>query len=217
MHLLLTDRLTCPKCGPAFGLILLAHDITDRRVLSGEVGCSNCRSHFPIDQGAGDLRWPSALEPTGVRPDADAQTSALDAAAWAALLQIHEGSGFVGLAGSATVLAGELASLAAGFEFVTLTPALVPGDEELQVSRMAVRPDRLPFHDSALFAVALDCAQQAMLPELLRAVRAEGRIVVQGPDATTRDGLSAMGCTIHLDDPRAVVATKGSRLIPLRR
>ncbi len=30
MHLLLTDRLTCPRCGPDHGLILLAREIVDR-------------------------------------------------------------------------------------------------------------------------------------------------------------------------------------------
>ena len=32
MHILLTDALTCPRCGPDFGLIVLAEGVEDRRV-----------------------------------------------------------------------------------------------------------------------------------------------------------------------------------------
>ena len=45
MHILLTDTLTCPRCGPDFGLILLAERIEGRRVMDGHLGCANCRSH----------------------------------------------------------------------------------------------------------------------------------------------------------------------------
>ena len=56
MHLLLTDRLTCPRCGPSFGLILLADRMNDRRVVDGVLGCPNCRDGFPVRDGFGDLR-----------------------------------------------------------------------------------------------------------------------------------------------------------------
>lgn len=51
MHLLLTDILSCPRCGPEFGLILLADRIEARRVLAGILGCANCRSKYPIREG----------------------------------------------------------------------------------------------------------------------------------------------------------------------
>ena len=34
MQLLLTDRLSCPRCGPGFGLILLADRLADRARVS---------------------------------------------------------------------------------------------------------------------------------------------------------------------------------------
>jgi uncharacterized protein YbaR (Trm112 family) len=52
MHIVLTDVLTCPRCGPEFGLILLAHHVEARRVSSGALGCSNCREKYPIVEGA---------------------------------------------------------------------------------------------------------------------------------------------------------------------
>lgn len=58
MHLLVTDRLSCPRCGPTFGLILLADDLRDRRVLEGALGCANCRERYPVRGGFGDLRPP---------------------------------------------------------------------------------------------------------------------------------------------------------------
>ena len=58
MHLLLTDRLTCPRCGPEFGLVLLADRLEDRRVLEGALGCPNCRDRYPVRDGFGDLRPP---------------------------------------------------------------------------------------------------------------------------------------------------------------
>ncbi|MDE2753719.1 MAG: hypothetical protein OXI83_14170, partial [Gemmatimonadota bacterium] len=65
MNVTLTDHLVCPRCGPPFGLILLAHRVRDRRVQRGEFGCANCRDRFPVEDGFGDLRPP----PRGTVPD----------------------------------------------------------------------------------------------------------------------------------------------------
>src|SRR5688500_18729002 len=56
MHILLTDLLTCPRCGPEFGLIVLSEGLEDRRVVEGRLGCANCRSSYPIRRGVADLR-----------------------------------------------------------------------------------------------------------------------------------------------------------------
>lgn len=53
MHILLTDILTCPRCGPEFGLILLADELRDRRVHEGTLGCANCRGRWPVRRGFG--------------------------------------------------------------------------------------------------------------------------------------------------------------------
>ena len=66
MNVDLIDHLVCPRCGPPNGLLLLAHDVQDRRVREGEFGCPNCRDRFPVSEGFGDLRPP----PRGEGPEA---------------------------------------------------------------------------------------------------------------------------------------------------
>ena len=58
MHIVLTDVLTCPRCGPSFPLILLANRVENRRVLDGVLGCANCREKYPVQDGLGKLRVP---------------------------------------------------------------------------------------------------------------------------------------------------------------
>ena len=70
MNVVLTDHLVCPRCGPPFGLVLLARDVRDRRVRQGEFGCPNCRDRFPVEGGFADLRPPPrGPEPCGPEPD----------------------------------------------------------------------------------------------------------------------------------------------------
>ena len=71
MQLLLTDRLACPRCGPGFGLVLLADRMVDRRVHEGTLGCPNCRDSFTVHAGFADLRAPprGALQPGLAGPD----------------------------------------------------------------------------------------------------------------------------------------------------
>jgi uncharacterized protein YbaR (Trm112 family) len=66
MHILLTDVVTCPRCGPEFGLIVLADQIEDRRVLQGQLGCPNCREEYPVAEGVADLRWPRGGRGSGL-------------------------------------------------------------------------------------------------------------------------------------------------------
>ena len=89
MHILLTDALTCPRCGPEFGLIVLADRTHERRVQSGSLGCANCREKYPVRHAVADLRLvrdpapspPSAApRPAGSPDSVDAAVSA-DAAA----------------------------------------------------------------------------------------------------------------------------------------
>jgi uncharacterized protein YbaR (Trm112 family) len=65
VNLLLTDRLACPRCGPGFGLILLADRLEQRRVHQGTLGCPNCRDSFTVRGGFADLRAP----PRGPLPE----------------------------------------------------------------------------------------------------------------------------------------------------
>jgi uncharacterized protein YbaR (Trm112 family) len=70
MHLLLTDRLHCPRCGPGFGLVLMASAMSERRVSRGSLGCANCRERYPIEDGVADLR-PAPRTPLAGAPGGD--------------------------------------------------------------------------------------------------------------------------------------------------
>jgi uncharacterized protein YbaR (Trm112 family) len=52
----LTDLLTCPRCGPAQGLVLLVQEVDDRRVRRGWLGCPKCRNDYRVIDGVADLR-----------------------------------------------------------------------------------------------------------------------------------------------------------------
>ena len=72
MNVILTDHMVCPRCGPPFGLLLVAREVVDRRVRQGEFGCANCRDSFPVDDGFADMR-PQPRSPAPPReegPDA---------------------------------------------------------------------------------------------------------------------------------------------------
>ncbi|HEV2146362.1 MAG TPA: Trm112 family protein, partial [Longimicrobiaceae bacterium] len=115
MHILLTDVLRCPRCGPEFGLVLLADGVEDRRVSGGRLGCANCREAYPIRGGETDLRVPG-----GERlPEAEgARGGEEEAVRLAALLGLTEAWGSVLLVGAGADLADSLAALVPGVEVV---------------------------------------------------------------------------------------------------
>jgi hypothetical protein len=214
MHLLLTDRLTCPRCGPEHGLILLAKEIVDRRVLDGEVGCSNCREHFPVTDGFADLRWPRRSEPAeGISPAPDPPL----AVKVAALLGLTDGSGFILLAGRTTAAADALSTMLAGDEWIALGGHLREQVECPGISRMAASPDSLPLSTGGLRGAALDAGHAEWLPEVTRALAPGARVAVFDPPTDLSGVASALGLEVVLDAPEALVATRGPALIPLRR
>jgi uncharacterized protein YbaR (Trm112 family) len=156
MHILLTDILTCPRCGPAFGLILLAEQTAGRRVLEGVLGCANCRERYPVRDGA--IFFAGAPRNAGGTADAGDAADAADAAdaggaggaggadpagrgaagdrdqalqdeqavRLAALMGVTGGRGYVLLTGPAAAHARALAALLEGVEVVT---AVLAGPE----------------------------------------------------------------------------------------
>lgn len=149
MHLLLVDHLTCPRCGPEFGLILMADGVSDRRVQSGSLGCFNCRERYPVANGQAHLLPPGEVQgeegsgdglagPEGARGDgatAGEPREAGDAEAAfrvAALLGIRKGPGHVLVAGEAARHARAVARLVEELEVVVLNRegGAAGGDEE---------------------------------------------------------------------------------------
>src|SRR3982751_3538536 len=143
MHILLTDILACPRCGPEFGLVLLADRVEERRVLEGRLGCPNCREQYPVRGGELDARL-SAAEPAstdGAAGASDDVASTADdpgaAVRLAALLGLAEAKGTVLIAGPGAALAAEGAALVPELEVVALAAEPVGGEEQPGVSRIA--------------------------------------------------------------------------------
>ena len=212
MHLLLTDRLTCPRCGPRFGLILRADELADRRVRSGVLGCPNCREAYPIVDGAGDLR----PEPRTELPAAEPAEPATDEAITAARALLGLG-GEIGLTpGVAQVVLTEgVADLASGLAAhlpdleVVVVSALARSIESGEGwSRMVTR-DVLPFQEATVRGVLLrgDEAER-WLAAAARIVAPRSRVVVLDPGSDVARRLEGAGLVVRLDAPEAAVAER---------
>lgn len=205
MHLVLTDVLTCPRCGPEFGLIVRADRLESRRVLEGALGCLNCREEYPVHAGAADLRIAAgggADEPA-VPPSGDEEA----AFRLAALLGITEGPGLALLLGPDAALAAGLARIVPHLEVVTVAPVPGRGPETAGVSRLAAG-DRLPLRDRAVRGVVVSGpGALGALPEAARVLRPEGRIVVSGGGVGAAAAVEALGLRALLDQDGIVVAS----------
>jgi len=202
MHILLTDILRCPRCGPDFGLVLLADRVEDRRVVSGRLGCANCRETYPVREGELDLRVPGRVAlPTGGGPGGDDEAVRL-----AALLGLAEAWGSVLLAGVDADVAEALAARVPGVEVIHAVGAPL-ARPAAPLSRVVVGAP-LPFPARSLRGVALGAEAAALLPEGLRLVAPGGRLVVEGAPAGTAASLPAEGVEVLLDQDGWVVAER---------
>ena len=209
MHLLLTDRLTCPRCGPSFGLILLANRLEDRVVREGRLGCPNCRDSFPVEGGFTDLREP----PRGVLPEGLAGAPPMgesdDAERLLALLGVVGGPGTVALVGEPARYASALTASADEIQVVAVDADLRAWPETHRISRIVAAPG-LPFFGSTLRAVGVDGRLGAhWLAEAARCVVPRGRVVVVRAPEGTEEVLRAEGLTVLAAEAETVVAARG--------
>jgi uncharacterized protein YbaR (Trm112 family) len=202
VHLLLTDRLTCPRCGPGFGLILLADRLVERRVHAGSLGCPNCRDRFPIEDGFADLRPPprGPLDDVGVPPEPTAAATEQ----LAALLGVAHAPGNVGLLGALAAHADALADRIAGVEVVAIAGAARAHAEREGVSRLVTGPEP-PFHPWTFRALASADAS-APVEALVRLVARGGRIVLAHPEPGADARLERARARILLRQPDWIVA-----------
>lgn len=210
MHLLLTDRLCCPRCGPEFGLILLADRLEDRRIHEGGLGCPNCRDSYPVRHGVGDLR----AAPRGTLPGApggtsgDAPADLPTAAEIGGLLGVLRGPGHLLVMGSLGTRARSLATMIEGIEVVTTGSVEPSGAEEDGVSHLIVR-SALPFQSLALRGAALIEGEESCdLSEVVRVIAPGGRLVMfeTGPDAGAR--VRSLGLEIIAEEETRLVACR---------
>lgn len=209
MHLLVTDRLACVRCGPTFGLILFAERLVERRVLDGVLGCANCRDRYPVQEGFGDFRpQPRDALPQVPLPRGEPAENAFRLAA---LLGVTEGPGLILMTGISAVHASRLVEMIEGVEIVAAHPGLQGREEEPGVSRIATG-DRLPFSSGSLRGVVVDGDGPWVRPDLAEAVRVLGRgarLVVRSPVAEVTDRVGDAGLDLLLESERFVVAARG--------
>jgi len=211
MNLLLTDRLSCPRCGPDFGLILLADRMRDREVLDGTFGCPNCRDAFPVVNGFGDLRAPPRRAgPEGLTGPVEARFDDGEAAArLRALLGVVQGPGTIALVGAPARHAEALAGAIEGVHVLGVDPDLAGWPEVPGVSRAMAGPG-LPVFSRALRGVAVDGRLGAgMLAEAARVVARLGRVVVVQAGPETRAAMEDAGLRVLADEAGTVVAARG--------
>jgi uncharacterized protein YbaR (Trm112 family) len=205
MHIGLTDVLTCPRCGPAFGLILRADRAENRHVLEGVLGCANCREQYVVYGGLGRLRAPFD-DVAAADVAAPAEIGDAEAVRIAALAGITEGPAILLIAGPAARFAPAVAALVDGIEVVAAGAGLGAWRESPGVSRIDVGA-RLPFHDGRLRAVHLSGeAADILLEEALRAVAPFGRVVLEPPAGAAIERLARGGFRPLAQDARTLVA-----------
>lgn len=215
MHLLLTDRLTCPRCGPSFGLILRADTLRSRRVHDGLLGCPNCRDGFPIVDGFADLRAPPRTDAheglAGAPPGADGAGGGggEEPERLRALLGVARGPGTVALVGEPARWAAPLAAAAEDLQVVGVDADLVGWPDAPGVSRLIAGPG-LPFFTGMLRGAAVDGRlDPSWLAEAARVVAPGARVVVTraSPDAVRV--LEDAGLHVVAAEAETVVATRG--------
>ncbi len=206
MHLLLTDRLTCPRCGPTFGLILLANRLKERYVYDGLLGCSNCRDSFLIEQGFGDLRAPPR---SGLPAGLSGQPGDLmldQGERLLALTGLIGGPGTVALVGEPAGHGPLFAKHLGEMQVVGIDPDLRHWAEPTMFSRIVSAPG-LPFVGSSIQALAVDGRLgPGLFKEAARVVSPRGRIVVSSATEETPSMLEETGLKILAMEPGTVVA-----------
>lgn len=208
MHLLLTDRLTCSRCGPTFGLILFADRLEERRVIEGAMGCPNCRDRYPVRAGLGDLRpQPRAELPEPAPPGSDVAIDADRVAAVAAAMGLGVGGGNALLLPGAAALARPLSRTLGEMEFVVADPDARAWPEETGISRVIPGPV-LPFFDGTVrgVAVAARALDAPLASEVARVLAHRHRLVVLDPDDSVASLLQGVGLAEHTEAPGLLVA-----------
>ena len=209
MQLLLTDRLTCPRCGPTFGLILLADRLIDRRVHEGLLGCPNCRDSFEISSGFADLRAPprGEIAPGLAGPDFGPVDDDEAEGRLVALLGVERGPGTIALVGRPARAARGVAAAVENVQIVAVDADTRSWQESDGVSRLVAAPG-LPFFSSILRGVVVDAELgRGILFEAARVVARRCRVVVvnaSGDAATILEG----GLSILAEEAGTVVAAR---------
>ncbi|HEX6910163.1 MAG TPA: hypothetical protein VF142_07205 [Longimicrobium sp.] len=221
MHILLTDALTCPRCGPDFGLILLAERIQERRVAEGHLGCANCRSRYPIRHRVADLRLGESASTEPAEPAASADAGETEGEAGmrlAALMGLAGASGLALVAGPGARHAPAVSALVPELEVIAVSGSAdaVDADADAKVSRVLASGASLPFRGGLRAAALTGGADDARLREGLRVLAPGARLVVDPAPADAAGRLRGLGAEVLLDEEGVAVARAPGRPVELR-
>lgn len=206
MHVTLTDVLTCPRCGPAFGLILMPDEMRGRRVVSGVLGCPNCRERYRVDGGVAEFG--SSSSGPAVSGDVGGPEAGEDGASGRVAVRV---AGLLGL-GEARGLVWVMGGVAWAEELA----ALVPDVEVVAAGRRAAGPtvstlhvtDALPFRTASLVGVALTASSGSWLEEGARVVAPGSRLLLEPAPAGARHRVSEAGLRVLAEEGDTVVAVR---------
>jgi uncharacterized protein YbaR (Trm112 family) len=208
MHILLTDVLACPRCGPAFGLIVIADRLEDRHVVEGRLGCANCRSSYPVVDRVADLR---------VGNSAEASNSAMLAAdserafRIAALLGVSAAPSTILVLDRTGSTADEIAPILSGVHVIGGAAEDGPRDPDLANSSPILVGGRLPLRDRTMNGVALiGLGDSDLFQEAARVLVKGSRLVIEGAVEGAATLLQKAGLTLHLEQDGMVVAAAQS-------
>jgi uncharacterized protein YbaR (Trm112 family) len=209
MHILLTDVLTCPRCGPAFGLILLADRAESRRIIEGSLGCANCREKYDIREST--VRFAAGEPPDVGHGDAD------EAMRLGALMGVTGGPGYLLLCGPAARHAGALAELLEDLEVIAVGMA-DRGTDEVQAAdveggmprvNLLSAGRRLPLATARMAGVVLSGqASERLLEEGARVLSPLGRLVLLDAPADAAERLAGVGLRTIASDDRTMIAAR---------
>ena len=206
MHILLTDVVTCPRCGPEFGLIVLADRLEERRVLEGSLGCSNCREEYPIHGGIADLRLRPAESvdgSSGPTPHADPERGYR----LAALLGVTGPAGPVVVVSRDPDLVAEVQRHLPDAGVLGVSPTPPPAGAGVGMGWL-LSDGRLPFRGRSLGGVALASGDPLpVLDEALRTLSRGARVVVDPAPAGTAAALLREGADLLLEQGGVAVAS----------
>ncbi len=208
----LSDLLTCPRCGPTYGLVLLPHEAVEGRVRTGVLGCANCRERWEIEDGVADLRVGFEFD-TEFDTDFEGEGEGEEGAVrLAGLMGLGEARGTVLVAGPAVGEAEALSSLVEGIEVVAVPtpgvgsamPTSVRGVSPVRVTRV------LPFRSGALRGVALTGGAVSLLEEGARVLGREGRLVVDPAPEGSASRVEEAGLRVVAAEGGVLVAARPS-------
>jgi uncharacterized protein YbaR (Trm112 family) len=201
VHIVLTDLLTCPRCGPDFGLILLAERMEGRQVIEGRLGCANCREEYPVHHGEPDLRLvPPTASWTPASGDAER------ALRFAALLGVGHAPGTVLVYGADAGLLGGIRDLLPNARVLGAGPGALPDAGGVD---WAVVGDRIPLRSGSLRGLAFALPpEEALLDEALRVLAPGAHLVADPAPPGLTAALARRGAEILLEQDGAAVASR---------